>query len=59
MPEAAEDIRALGGATRPLINHRHEGMYGEPELDVPAYILERDRAETARGLPVTDVFTGR
>lgn len=34
-------------------------MYGEPELDVPAYVHERDRAETARGLPVTDVFTGR
>ena len=54
----AEDIRALGGARRLLVNHSHEAMYGNPELEVPVYVHERDRAETARSMTVAGVFTG-
>lgn len=57
--EAAADIRALGGATRLLINHAHEGMYGAPTLDLPVYVHERDRREVAGSLAVAGVFTGR
>lgn len=34
-------------------------MYGAPDLEVAAYVHERDRAEVARALPVTGVFDGR
>ena len=57
--EVAADIGRIGGATRLLINHAHEGMYGQPDLDVPAYVHERDRAEIGRSLPIAGVFTDR
>lgn len=56
---AAAQIRDLGGATRLLINHGHEGMYGDPDLDVPAYVHQRDRRETARSMRVAGEFTDR
>ena len=56
---AATGIRNAGGATRLLINHAHEAMYGDPGLDVPAYVHERDRAETAMNMSVAGVFTDR
>ena len=56
---AATDIRDLGGAARLLINHGHEAMYGAPDLDVPVYVHERDRAETVRSMEVAGVFDGR
>lgn len=59
LSEAADEIRALGDATHLLINHGHEAMYGPPRLDVPVFVHERDRAETARGLPVSGTFTHR
>ncbi len=59
LSSAAPELRDLGGATRLLINHGHEAMYGEPDLDVPVFVHERDRAETARSMSVTGVFTGR
>ncbi len=34
-------------------------MYGPPRLDVPVFVHEHDRAETARGLPVSGTFTRR
>ena len=55
----ATDIRDLGGAARLLINHGHEAMYGAPDLDVPVYVHERDRAETVRSMEVAGVFDGR
>ena len=55
--EAADDLRALGGATRLLINHGHEGMYGEPGVDVPVFVHDLDRAEL--GLAVAGTFTDR
>ncbi|MCU1528787.1 MAG: beta-lactamase domain protein [Frondihabitans sp.] len=57
--DAAAAIRARGGATRLLINHAHEAMYGPPELDVPVSVHERDRADTARSLAVAETFDGR
>jgi hypothetical protein len=55
----ASAIRDLGGASRLLINHAHEAMYGAPDLEVPVYVHERDRAEVARTLAVTGVFDRR
>ena len=59
LSEAADEIRALGDATHLLINHGHEAMYGRPRLDVPVYVHEHDRAETATSLPVAGTFTQR
>ena len=59
LTSAATPIRDLGGATRLLINHSHEAMYGEPDLDAPAFVHERDRGETVRSMRVADVFTSR
>jgi len=59
LTDAADDIRDHGGATRLVINHGHEAMYGRPDLDVPVYVHERDRAETAAGLPVAGTFDDR
>ena len=56
---AAPDIGDVGGATRLLVNHGHEAMYGQPELDVPVFVHERDRDETAQSMRVAGVFTGR
>ncbi|MDA2812335.1 MBL fold metallo-hydrolase [Nocardiopsis sp. RSe5-2] len=56
---AAQGVRALGGATRLLVNHGHEEMYGRPDLDVPVYVHERDRGQVAGTLPVAGTFTGR
>ncbi|WP_205710952.1 MBL fold metallo-hydrolase [Isoptericola sp. BMS4] len=57
--ESADSIRALGGASRLLVNHAHEAMYGAPELDVPVYVHERDHAEVSRSLPVAGTFAER
>jgi hypothetical protein len=56
---AASAIRDLGPANRLLINHEHEAMYGMPELDVPVFVHRRDRAATARSMPVSGVFDRR
>ncbi|MEH0110194.1 MBL fold metallo-hydrolase [Tersicoccus sp. MR15.9] len=56
---AATAIRTLGQPSRLLINHGHEAMYGPSGLEVPVFVHERDRAETARALPVAGVFDRR
>jgi hypothetical protein len=56
---SANAIRDLGGASRLLINHGHEAMYGAPDLHVPVYVHARDRAEVARSLSVAGVFDQR
>jgi glyoxylase-like metal-dependent hydrolase (beta-lactamase superfamily II) len=56
---AASAIRELGGATRLLINHEHEAMYGRPGLDVAVFVHELDSAATARSLPVAGIFDHR
>ncbi len=35
LSEAADRIRALGGATRLVINHGHEATYGRPPGSLP------------------------
>ncbi|MBN1528832.1 MAG: MBL fold metallo-hydrolase [Thermoleophilaceae bacterium] len=54
--EAAGAISDLGGASQLLLNHAHEAMFGPPELDVPVYVHERDRAEAAASLPIAGTF---
>lgn len=44
--EAAGEIRELGHPDRLFLNHHHEAMYGVPDLDVPVWVHERDRART-------------
>jgi glyoxylase-like metal-dependent hydrolase (beta-lactamase superfamily II) len=56
---ASGEIEARGGATRLLINHAHEAMFGPPDIDVPVLVNERDEAETARSLRVAGTFAGR
>jgi glyoxylase-like metal-dependent hydrolase (beta-lactamase superfamily II) len=56
---AATEIAEAGGASRLLINHAHEAMYGNASLNIPAFVHERDRAETARGVNVSGAFTAR
>src|SRR5205814_1045486 len=54
-----EAIAARGGATRLLMNHAHEALFGAPEVDVPVFVHERDEAETARSSPVAGTFSER
>lgn len=56
---ATDEIERRGGASRILINHAHEAMYGQPALDAPVFVHERDRDETERGLHVSGVFRER
>lgn len=61
-PGLTSDAAAIaehGGADRLLLNHEHEGMYGDPGLDVPVFVHERDRAATARQMRVTGTFAER
>ncbi|ANY08230.1 MBL fold metallo-hydrolase [Pseudonocardia sp. HH130630-07] len=55
----AHAIADLGGASHLLVNHEHEAMYGDPGLDVPVFVHERDRAATARSMLVTGTFGDR
>lgn len=56
---AASAIRDLGGATRLLINHGHEEIYGAPSMGTAVFVSERDRAEAARSLPIAGTFAER
>ena len=57
---SARYVRGLGGATRLLVNHWHEALlFGQPQLDVPTFVSERDRAQTARSMQVAGTFDGR
>jgi hypothetical protein len=56
--ESAAAISDLGAPARLLVNHGHESMYGQPALDVPVWVHERDRAEVARSLRVAGTFDG-
>jgi len=59
LTSTAMSIRGLGGPTRLLINHAHEAMYGDPDLDVPVFVGQDDRGDTARSMRVAGVFTHR
>ena len=41
--ESADAIRAFGAPARLLVNHTHESMYGQPDLDVPVWVHAKDR----------------
>lgn len=56
---AAADIGAHGGATRQLLSHGHEAMFGPADIGTPVYVHELDRAEVARSLPVAGTFSTR
>lgn len=56
---ASEQIHALGAPQRLLINHWHEGMHGNPELDVPTFVHERDRKPTERSMRIDGTFATR
>jgi glyoxylase-like metal-dependent hydrolase (beta-lactamase superfamily II) len=56
---SAAAIGALGPPARLLLNHGHEAMYGQPELDVPVWAPGADRPEIAAALEVTGTFDGR
>jgi glyoxylase-like metal-dependent hydrolase (beta-lactamase superfamily II) len=56
---AAEAIHDLGGATRLLINHAHEAMYGDPAFEVPTFAHERDRVEIGGSLRLAETFDSR
>jgi Metallo-beta-lactamase superfamily len=57
--ESAAAIRALGAPARLLVNHGHESMYGQPDLDVPIWVHRKDRSEVAKSLDVAGTFDGR
>lgn len=56
---ASTEIRDRGGASKLLINHGHEGMFGPPPIDAPVFVHERDRAGLGQSIPVAGVFSGR
>jgi glyoxylase-like metal-dependent hydrolase (beta-lactamase superfamily II) len=56
---AATEIRDRGGASKLLINHEHEGMFGAPTIDAPVFVHERDRAGLGGALPVAGTFSQR
>lgn len=56
---AAEEIRAVGPPVGLYLNHRHEEMYGAPELDVPVLVHERDLGAVARTFPGARAFGDR
>jgi len=54
---AKREIEDLGRPSRLLINHAHEAMYGAPDLNVPIFVNENDRAQT--NLPIAGTFSKR
>jgi glyoxylase-like metal-dependent hydrolase (beta-lactamase superfamily II) len=57
--DSSADLAALGGASRILINHAHEAMYGPPDPAVPTYVHERDAREVQRSMPIAGTFATR
>ena len=57
--DSAASVLALGTPVRLLVNHGHEAMYGQPELDVPVWIHRDDQSEVSASLDVAGVFTNR
>ena len=57
--EAADDIRALGGADRVLMNHEHESLGGQTHFDAPYYIHQDDKEAVTDTLQVAGTFKDR
>ncbi|MGX0911486.1 MBL fold metallo-hydrolase [Staphylococcus caprae] len=54
--EAADDIRALGGADRVLMNHEHESLGGQTHFDAPYYIHQDDKEAVTDTLQIAETF---
>ncbi|GGG93926.1 MBL fold metallo-hydrolase [Staphylococcus pragensis] len=59
LEKAQHDIKALGGATRILINHEHESLGGKTEIDLPFWIHEDDAKEMSKTVNIAGQFTKR
>lgn len=57
--EAADDIRALGGADRVLMNHEHESLGGQMHFDAPYYIHQDDKEAATDTLQIAGTFKDR
>ena len=57
--ESASAINDLGAPARLLVNHAHESMYGQPDLDVEVWMHAADRAEVGAALEVAGTFDRR
>lgn len=57
--EVADDIRALGGADRVLMNHEHESLGGQTHFDAPYYIHQDDKEAVTDTLQVAGTFKDR
>lgn len=57
--EAADDIRALGGADRVLMNHEHESLGGQTHFDAPYYIHQDDKEAVTDTLQIAGTFKDR
>jgi glyoxylase-like metal-dependent hydrolase (beta-lactamase superfamily II) len=56
---AATEVRERGGASKLLINHAHEGMFGVPPIDAAVFVHERDRVDLGAAMPIAGTFSGR
>jgi len=57
--EAAPAIRKLGSPLRLLVNHAHEAMYGQPDLEVDVWMHRADRREAGASLDIAGTFDRR
>ena len=57
--EAADDIRALGGADRVVMNHEHESLGGQMHFDAPYYIHQDDKEAVTDTLQIAGTFKDR
>ena len=57
--EAASAIEQLGPPDRLLVNHAHEAMYGQPDLDIEVWIHRADRQEVGKTLQIAGTFDQR
>lgn len=57
--KAQDDIKALGGATRVLINHEHESLGGKTDIDLPFWVHEKDAKAMSETVDIAGQFTKR
>jgi glyoxylase-like metal-dependent hydrolase (beta-lactamase superfamily II) len=56
---SAPAFDALGGVERQYLNHWHESMFASDRLEVPLFVHEHDRDQTARSTEVAGTFSDR
>lgn len=57
--QAALAIQRLGSSARLLVNHAHEAMHGQPDLDVDMWMHTADRDEVGASLDIAGTFDQR